>query len=87
MAGELVGRQETSILFLKYGFRLKECRRLVHSWVNKNTVRKSWPVQEIGSIKLLNSLLDDPKGFSKHIRTSVSLILFYSIIPQANDDS
>ncbi len=69
MAGELVARAQTSILFLSYGARLKECRRLVHSWVNKHAVSASWPAQEAGSYKLLGALLDDPEGFSEHIRT------------------
>ncbi|THH00805.1 hypothetical protein EW026_g1781 [Hermanssonia centrifuga] len=82
MAGELVARAQTSILFLSYGARLKECRRLVHSWVNKHAVSASWPAQEAGSYKLLGALLDDPEGFSEHIRTqagSVILKLTYGI--------
>lgn len=77
MAGELVERAQTSVLFLPYGQRLKECRRLVHSWVNKHAMPSAYPVQEAGSHKLLGALLDDPARFSEHIRTCVAI--YYSV--------
>lgn len=69
MAGELVARAQTSILFLSYGPLLKECRRIVHAWINKHSVHAFYPAQEAGSFKLLEALLDNPAGFSEHIRT------------------
>ncbi|KAJ3555508.1 hypothetical protein NM688_g2539 [Phlebia brevispora] len=75
MAGELVERAKTSVLFLPYGQRLRECRRLVHSWVNKHAMASSYPVQEVGSHKLLETLLDDPSRFSDHIRTQAGAVI------------
>jgi len=89
MAGELVGREKGSILFTKYGEKLKECRKLVHSWINKNTMAAFLPVQEAGSYKLLAALCDDPENFSKHIRMSagsVILQLTYGITCLPKDD-
>lgn len=89
MAGELVARAQTSILFLSYGPLLKECRRIVHAWINKHSVHAFYPAQEAGSFKLLEALLDNPAGFSEHIRTnagSVILELTYGIRCSPNND-
>ena len=79
MAGELVGRAETSILFLSYGNRLKECRRLVHSWINKHAIRDAYPTQEAGSFKLMGALLSDPEHFSQHVRTWVEFPFVWNV--------
>ncbi|KAF8994953.1 cytochrome P450, partial [Cyathus striatus] len=82
MAGELVGKEKTCMIFAKYGTLLKECRKISYGWLNKKQVKNSWRIQEIGSYHLIASLLEDPTQFSKHIRTqagSVILRLVYGI--------
>lgn len=69
MAGELVGKQETSMIFSKYNDRLRECRRITHSWMGKQSVRETFPMQEAGAYKLMESLLESPEKFSDHVRT------------------
>ena len=69
MADEIVGKEKTSMVFAKYGTRQKECRRIVHAWLHKHNLENFGPIQELGSYKLLGSLLEDPAHFSDHIRT------------------
>lgn len=81
MAGELVGRAQTSVLFLSYGARLRECRRLVHAWVNRHAMPAAYPAQERGSHRLLGALLDDPARFSDHVRTCAAPYHYPSVDP------
>ena len=69
MAGELIGKEESSLLFFKYGRRWRECRRLMHLWMSKQAAPAFWPVQEIGSYRLMESLLLEPEKFDEHLRT------------------
>ncbi|KAH8826955.1 cytochrome P450 [Flagelloscypha sp. PMI_526] len=76
MAGELVGRNETSVLFHKYNPRLREARQILHSWMNPRATRNLWPEFETNALTLMDTLLDDPKDFQTHIRNQTgSLIL------------
>ncbi|KIK58930.1 hypothetical protein GYMLUDRAFT_202199 [Collybiopsis luxurians FD-317 M1] len=68
--GDLVGRDKT-ILFTKYGATLKECRKIVHSWMNKGAIDNFLPAQEASSFRFLAALLDNPDDFSKHIRITL----------------
>jgi len=69
MAGELVGKEQTSMVFSRYNDRLKECRKITHSWMGKLSIIASYPAQEAGAVNLLETLLDDPECFSDHVRT------------------
>ncbi|KDR74760.1 hypothetical protein GALMADRAFT_157349 [Galerina marginata CBS 339.88] len=76
MAGELVGRDDTSVLFLKYGSRLKACRQIMHNWMGPKAVAKVYPQQDQGANLLLANLLETPEKFSRHIRANAgSLVL------------
>lgn len=68
MAGELVGRDRSAMLFLKYGAKWKQCRQVVHSWLKQGAIHNYASMQENGSHKLLGQLLDNPEDFSQHIR-------------------
>jgi hypothetical protein len=69
MAGELVGKEQTSMVFSRYNDRLKECRKITHSWMGKTSIVETYPMQEVGILRLLETLLDEPEGFSDHVRT------------------
>lgn len=69
MAGELVGKEETAMLFMKYGAKWRQTRQLVHSWLNKRNLEAYLPVQVLESHRLLSNLLDKPENFSEHLRT------------------
>ncbi|KAJ7593187.1 cytochrome P450 [Mycena floridula] len=76
MAGELVGRERTALLFLKYGTKWKQCRQVVHGWLKPAAMKNYGPMQENGSYRLLGQLLDNPEDFSQHVRhTSGSTLL------------
>ncbi|KAI0748083.1 cytochrome P450 [Daedaleopsis nitida] len=76
MAGGLVGKEKTSMVFSKYNALHKECRRIAHSWLNKQHVREySWPLQEASSHRLLVAILDNPANFSNYIRTNAGSVL------------
>ena len=70
MAGELVGKANTSMVFSPYNTLQKECRRIALSWMNKHYVREySWPLLEVSSYQLLGAVLDNPSNFAEQIRT------------------
>ncbi|KAF8151942.1 cytochrome P450 [Mycena galopus ATCC 62051] len=48
MAGELVGREKTSILFVKYGPFLQKTRQILHSWINASAVKSYYPSKSSG---------------------------------------
>ncbi|TFY83623.1 hypothetical protein EWM64_g388 [Hericium alpestre] len=75
MAGELIGKQKSSMIFSHYNARLKKCHQITHNWMGKQSIRWSWRTQEIGAYKLLESLLDDPEHFSEHVRTHAGTVL------------
>ncbi|KAK7449257.1 hypothetical protein VKT23_013401 [Stygiomarasmius scandens] len=75
MAGELVGKEQTSMVFSRYNDRLKECRKITHSWMGKSSIVASYPAQEAGAVNLLETLLDDPECFSDHVRTYAGTVL------------
>ncbi|KAI0696990.1 cytochrome P450, partial [Cerioporus squamosus] len=80
MAGELVGKEKTSMVFSKYNTLHKECRRIAHSWLNKQHVREfSWPLQEISSYRLLVSILDNPDNVAHHIRANMGSVLLKAL--------
>ena len=73
MASELVGKGQTSMVFSKYNTLQKECRRIALSWLNKQHVQEySWPLLEASSVRMLNSVLDNPSSFSEYIRSCVT---------------
>ncbi|KAF5372573.1 hypothetical protein D9758_005191 [Tetrapyrgos nigripes] len=89
MAGELIGRNQSSILFTQYGPRLKECRQLLHGWINRNVIKNYAPLQEYGSYKIMARLLEKPEDFSEHIREvtgSIALKLTYGIQTKEKND-
>ncbi|TFK37020.1 cytochrome P450 [Crucibulum laeve] len=89
MAGELVGKTRTSIVFAKAGKLLKECRRIAHSWMNKQAIQEIWPALNNASVLFLKSMLDDPERSSHHIRThtgTILLRLLYGIHCLPEDD-
>ncbi len=70
MAGELVGKAKTSMVFSQYNALHRDCRRITHSWLNKQSVRESsWPMLETSSHSLLVAVLHDPANVSQHIRS------------------
>jgi hypothetical protein len=75
MAGELADKEHHHIVFAKYTPRLREWRKIVHSWMGRHTIKNLVPVQDQGIARLLEALLDDPKDFSDHFRTSVGPLL------------
>ncbi|KLO12040.1 cytochrome P450, partial [Schizopora paradoxa] len=75
MAGELVGRDETSILFLKYGRRLKEVRRILTIWFGKNSMRENYPTMLKSNRRYLRTLLESPDGMLEHIKLSFGSLM------------
>ncbi|KAH7890614.1 cytochrome P450 [Phlebopus sp. FC_14] len=75
MAGELVGKERTSMIFSKYNSRLKSCRRIVHSWMGRQSIETCRPSLEKASYSLLNSFLCDPHEFSESIRAHSGAVL------------
>ena len=77
MAGELVGKEDTAILFMKYGTKWKQTRQLVHGWLNQRNLESYLPAQMEQSRHLLSDLLNDPQKFSEHLRTYVISIAHF----------
>ncbi|KLO12046.1 cytochrome P450 [Schizopora paradoxa] len=75
MAGELVGRDQNSVLFLKYGQRLKEVRRVMDLWIGKNNLSSNYPVSLSVNRKLLLSLLEKPDRGLEHIKFAVGSLM------------
>ena len=69
MAGELVGKEDTAILFMKYGPKWKQARQLLHIWLGQRNLETYLPVQVLESHKLLSNILESPEHFSEHLRT------------------
>ncbi|KAF9444744.1 cytochrome P450 [Macrolepiota fuliginosa MF-IS2] len=89
MAGELVGKDDTAMLFLKYGPKWRQTRQLVHNWLGQRNIEAYLPAQVLGSHRLLSNLLDKPEKFSEHLRTnlgSVILKLTYGIECRRQED-
>ncbi|KAF8903471.1 cytochrome P450 [Gymnopilus junonius] len=87
MAGELVGKEDTAILFMKYGTKWKQTRQLVHVWLNQRNLETYLPVQVLESYHLLQDLLETPERFSEHLRTAIGsaiLKLTYGIECRTN---
>lgn len=68
MGGTLVGREQTAIIFMKYGPKWKQTRQLIHGWLGQRALTKYVPTQALSSYRLLQNLLDDPDHFAEHIR-------------------
>ncbi|KAF8882583.1 cytochrome P450 [Infundibulicybe gibba] len=75
MAGELVGKEDTALLFMKYGAKWKQARQLVHVWLNQRNVETYLPMQVSESCNLLLNLLETPEKFSEHLRTSIGSVI------------
>ncbi|KAJ3572739.1 hypothetical protein NP233_g2891 [Leucocoprinus birnbaumii] len=75
MAGELCGKEDTAILFMKYGAKWRQTRALVHGWMNQRNLENYSPVQVLAAHRLLSNLLDKPEDFSEHLRTSVGSVI------------
>ena len=68
MAGDLVGRHENTVLFLKYGERLKDSRRIINKWVGNAVIQETYPVLVSVHRKFLHAVLDDPENSFDHVR-------------------
>jgi len=89
MVGDLIGREENSIVFQKYGQRLKDSRKLVNAWVGKSATNGITPQITATSHKFMGSLLDNPEGFRENARFilgSAILKLTYGINCETKDD-
>ncbi|KAJ7801882.1 cytochrome P450 [Mycena olivaceomarginata] len=69
MAGELTDKEQNHIVFAKYTPRLREWRKIVHSWMGRHSIEHEMAMQDLGVARLLEALLDDPEHFSDHFRT------------------
>lgn len=67
MAGTLCGREKYP-LFLPYGKRFKETRRLMRSYMGIHNASNHWHVQEEETFKFLRRLLNSPENFMEHIK-------------------
>ncbi|KAJ7496789.1 cytochrome P450 [Mycena latifolia] len=89
MAGELTDKEQNHIVFSKYTPRLREWRKIVHSWLGKHSIKDYVAIQDLGIARLLEALLDDPKDFSNHFRTYTGgtlLNLIYGIRYASKND-
>ncbi len=71
MAAELVGRGQNSVVFQKYGQRLRDVRRIINTWIGKNVVESTYPALTLFNRRLLRSLLDSPEDFHAHVKLYV----------------
>ncbi|KAK7029626.1 hypothetical protein VNI00_014324 [Paramarasmius palmivorus] len=69
MAGELTDKEQNHIVFSKYTPRLREWRKIVHTWMGKLTSTDYMNLQQLGAARLMEALLDEPDAFSNHFRT------------------
>jgi len=76
MGTELVGRGQNSVVFLKYGQRLRDVRRIINTWVGKNVVESTYPTVLLFNRKLLRSLLDTPDDFHAHLKFKFGSLVF-----------
>ncbi|KIJ37779.1 hypothetical protein M422DRAFT_781573 [Sphaerobolus stellatus SS14] len=75
MGGMLVGREQTAIIFMKYGPKWKQTRQLIHGWMSQRALDRYIPMQSLASYHLLQNLLEDPDHFADHIRNSAGSII------------
>ncbi|KAH8804287.1 cytochrome P450 [Flagelloscypha sp. PMI_526] len=76
MVGELMGQKENLILFLPYNQRLRDCRSLMHQWLNPRAMIPLYPQFEQSALVLASRILDTPDDWLPHIRyTTGSLVL------------
>lgn len=71
MVGELVGREENSIAFQKYGQRLKDARKLINAWIGKSATNGLTPQITAACHKYMGTLLNEPEGFLDNARLCV----------------
>ncbi|KLO19241.1 cytochrome P450 [Schizopora paradoxa] len=76
MAAELVNRGQNSVVFQKYGQRLRDVRRIINSWVGKNVVESSFPTVTQFNRKMLRSLLESPADFHAHVKFKFGSLVF-----------
>ncbi|KAJ8689877.1 hypothetical protein PTI98_012736 [Pleurotus ostreatus] len=89
MAGELVGKDKSSLVFFKYNSLWKDCRRITHSWMAKPSIQGSGPSLELNADKLLLTFLETPQEFAQYIRsyTATALLsVLYGIECSTKDD-
>ncbi|CAA7262222.1 unnamed protein product [Cyclocybe aegerita] len=89
VGGELVGRDDTSILFMKYGPKWKHGRQLLHRWLSARNLEGYTPLQYEASCRTLKALLDEPDHFAENIKASVGSIILritYGIDCKPRDD-
>lgn len=89
MGGTLVGREQTAIIFMKYGPKWKQTRQLIHGWLSQRALTKYVPMQALCSYRLMQNLLDDPDHFAEHIRNSAGSIILklaYGLDCKSYDD-
>ncbi|KLO19236.1 cytochrome P450 [Schizopora paradoxa] len=89
MVGELIGREENSIAFQKYGQGLKDARKLINSWIGKSPTNGLTPQITASCHKFMGTLLNDPEGFMDNARFalgSMSLKLTFGINCKTKDD-
>ncbi|KAH8826658.1 cytochrome P450 [Flagelloscypha sp. PMI_526] len=89
MIGELVGQEDTLLLFHKNTEKLRDCRQILHGWLNARALKPVWPEFEESARSLTAAILMDPKDVSTHIRHatgSLILKLTYAIETSPNAD-
>ncbi|KAF9265663.1 cytochrome P450 [Marasmius fiardii PR-910] len=88
MVGELMGL-DNSLALLPYGPALKEQRKLCHTALSIEAVRKYHELQQDAAALFLNSILEDPNDFINQLRLTVARIIMsvtYGISLRAPED-
>ncbi|KIP04523.1 hypothetical protein PHLGIDRAFT_120630 [Phlebiopsis gigantea 11061_1 CR5-6] len=88
MVYELTGWHR-NIAVMEYGDRWRMHRRNFHQYFRPDAIPNYHPRITVGVNRLLNSLLDTPESFSKHIRYmsgSTTLDIVYAIDPMPEHD-
>ncbi|KAF5347404.1 hypothetical protein D9758_011278 [Tetrapyrgos nigripes] len=88
MVGELMGL-DNSIPLLPYGSTLRQHRKLCHTSLSPESVKKYHIIQEDAIALFLNHVLDKPQSFVEQLRLTAGRIIMsvtYGIPPTTPDD-
>ncbi|KAK0234250.1 cytochrome P450 [Armillaria fumosa] len=89
MVGELVGWKNSTI-FMSYGTRFRNDRRLVHQlFGNSVNMKRFLPMLEKETHRSLKDILNEPEGLSEHIRKAAGAIILrisYGYVTQEKND-
>ncbi|KAK0450588.1 cytochrome P450 [Desarmillaria tabescens] len=89
MGGELVG-WKNSIIFMPYGVRFRNGRRLAHQLFGKGVTMKQFlPMLELETRRSLKRIFIRPEGLSEHIRKTAGAIILqisYGYVIQEDND-